>query len=767
MPFSRMILTWLASLMLAAVALLGLALATPAQAQGLSLSGLTGSGGEAGEQQAQVDPQALRASLDQIITTLENDAQRGELLTKLKELRQATETVANGEGSSGGSQTGQGGLLGALADSFTEYGDQAQAGQAPLDIWAQRTLRAGEDLESILAATSRSELLRDLAEAAMLLAVWAGLLFVLIGAGRLLARRHDWPRVLPPEPRGWMLVEHFLRKALLWMLAFAVMLAALSWIEVSQAARTIVLVVAYITMCGKLLSTVFDVVISLFTRGHRWVAVAILRQGVLGRLFVIGAMAALGDAANSERMSEQMGAELAGWISVICNVLAGLISGGVVIRYRRPVRHLISNRPYPQRREKTTSQEVINIIGRLWHVPALLLIGASLLAIFFSAGEADGAFTRAIVCAALLVLTLVINGVIHRHSEKATHRRRKSQYRRRLERFGYTLSYFVFWAIFAELSLRVWGLSFLGIGEEGAISARIGQALLGVGVTVLLAWLAWIFADTAIQRALTTSARSRGRRVHSARAQTITPMIRNAIFITIIVIAVIVGLANLGVNVTPLLAGAGVIGLAIGFGAQTLVQDLITGLFILIEDSLTIDDFVDVGGHMGTVERLSLRTVRLRDLDGIVHIIPFSQIKGIQNFSREFGIALMRIHVPHDMKIDDAIELMRSVADDLRQDPMMRHYVWSPLEVQGVQAFEQGTALLRIRMRTAPVMQWDVARAFNLRLKQRLDEQGLSLAMPRMNVTMENAEPGGEFQETRDDASQGPATPRQHMSAQG
>lgn len=760
MPHSRhWMLVWLASLMLALITLL----APGAHAQGVSVPNLAGDGGDQGGQQAQADPQALRDALDQVISTLEDDAQRGELLARLKELRQATQIAESGEGVTGEPRQG---LLGALADSFTEYGDQAQAGQAPLDIWAERTQRAGEDLESLLATTSREELARDLVEAAALTGVWVGLLVVLIGAGRLLARRHGWPKVLPPEPRGWMLVVHFLRKVLPWALAFAVMLAALNWLEASQAARTIVLVMAYITLCGRLLSTVFDVVISLFTRGHRRIAVAILRQRVLGRLFIIGSLAALGDAASSERLAEQMGAELAGWVSVSCNILAALISGGIVVRFRRPVTHLIQNRPYSQRREKSARRDIVSVIGRLWHVPALLLIGASLLAIFFSAGEADGAFSRAIVCAALLVLTLVINGVIQRYSEKTTHKRRKSQYRRRLERFGYTVSYFFFWAIFAELSLRIWGLSFLGIGEEGAISARIGQALLGAGVTVLLAWLAWIFADTGIQRALSASARSRGRRVHSARAQTITPMIRNAIFITIVVIALIVGLANLGVNVTPLLAGAGVIGLAIGFGAQTLVQDLITGLFILIEDSLTIDDFVDVGGHMGTVERLSLRTVRLRDLDGIVHIIPFSQIKGIQNFSREFGIALMRIHIPHDMKIDDAIELMRSVAEDLRQDPMMRHYVWSPLEVQGVQSFEQGTALLRIRMRTAPVMQWDVARAFNLRLKQRLDELGQTLAIPRMSVSMENVSPesGAESRETGRDT---PAEPEWNRATQG
>lgn len=738
MPFFRIrsvaLVTWL---------LLGLILlATPmAQAQGLSLPSLGGDGGE-GEQQAQQDPQALRESLDQVITTLENDAQREDLLARLKELHAATEPMAEGEDDAPNQ-----GLLGALADSFTDYGEQAE-GRTPLDVWEQRSQSAGEDLESLLAATSQAELLRDALEAVVLLGVWFALLSLLIGAGRLLARRHGWPLIPPPEPRAWMLVAHFLRKVLPWTLAFVVMFAVLYWLEMRTTARICVLVVAYIGLCGRLLSAVFDVVISLFTRGHRRIAVAILRRKALKWLFVIGALAALGDAANSDRLAAQLGSDLAGWLSVSANVIAALLSGMLVLRIKRPVKHLIRNRPYSQRRDKTTRREIVNVVGRLWHVPALLLIGASLAAIFFSAGEADHAFTRAIICAALLVLTLVTNGVIQRHSEKATRRRRKSQYRRRLERFGYTLTYFVFWAIFAELSLRVWGLTLFGLGDEGAISMRIGQALLGIGATVLLAWLAWIFADTAIQRALMASAKSRGWRAHSARAQTITPMIRNVIFITIVVIAAIVGLANLGVNVTPLLAGAGVIGLAIGFGAQTLVQDLITGLFILIEDSLSIDDFVDVGGHMGTVERLSLRTVRLRDLDGIVHIIPFSQIKGIQNFSREFGIALMRIHIPHDMKIDDAIELMREVADDLRQDPMMRHYVWSPLEVQGVQSFEQGTALLRIRMRTAPVMQWDVARAFNLRLKQRLDSDGQNLAMPRMSVAMENTAPGTAAKET-------------------
>ncbi|SDL21476.1 Small-conductance mechanosensitive channel [Modicisalibacter muralis] len=710
-----------------------LSVAAPtAQAQGLSIPGMGGGGGSGESAGEAVDPQALRDSLDRVIATLENEAQRKELLAQLKELRTATGSAAGG-----GTDMPHQGLLGALADSLSDFDAKAKAGQSPLDIWARRSRNAFEDLEALFTSTTRIGVLRNLAEAGILLGVWFGLLSLLIGAGRLIAKRRDWPLVLPPEPRAGLLAAHFLRRVLPWALAFAVMLASLRWLAVPEAARAIVLVIAYITLCGRLLSSVFDVVISLFTRGHRRVAVAILRQQALRRLFVIGALAALGDAVSSDQLTALLGEDLAGWLAVSASVLAGLVSGRLVLRIKRPVKHLIRNRPYAQRRDTTSVRELTRLLARLWHVPALLLIGASLAAILITVGDAGDAFAKALICAALLVLTLVVNGVLRRHSEKATHRKRKSQYRQRLERFGYTLAHCVFWVIFAELSLRVWDASLLGIGEGGAISARIGQALLGIILTVLLAWLVWIFADTAIQRALNVSAKSRGRRVHSTRAQTITPLIRNVIFFTIVTIAAIVGLANLGVNVTPLLAGAGVIGLAIGFGAQTLVQDLITGMFILIEDSLSIDDFVDVGGHMGTVEKLSLRTVRLRDLDGIVHIIPFSQIKGIQNFAREYGIALMRIRVPHTMKIDDAIDVVREVADELRQDPMMRHHIWSPLELQGIESFDQGAAIMRVRMRTGPLMQWDVARAFNLRLKQRLDSDGTEVAMPRMSVVLE------------------------------
>ena len=197
------------------------------------------------------------------------------------------------------------------------------------------------------------------------------------------------------------------------------------------------------------------------------------------------------------------------------------------------------------------------------------------------------------------------------------------------------------------------------------------------------------------------------------------------------------GLSTLGVDVTPLLAGAGIIGLAVGFGAQTLVQDLITGLFIVVEDSMSVGDFVEINGFMGTVEGFNLRTVRLRDLEGVVHHITFSKISSIHNMSRQFGIALIKIRIPRELPIDDAILLMEETAEELRTQPDMRWLIWSPLEMQGIHSFEEGCPVLRMRMRTKPECQWDVSRAFNLLLKRNMEERYIDVAAPRINVQMD------------------------------
>lgn len=672
----------------------------------------------------------LQRSLDQVIKTLDDEGQRKQLVNELEALRDANSQVAGQEG-----LTTQQGLLGALADTFSDLGEQASSDQSPVSEWKRQLKEGWTDWSDLLIATGNAELARFGINMVVLLAVWIGFLVLFIALGRVIAARNNWPLDLPRDPRGGLMAFHFLRRLLPWALSFAVTLGIAQLLPESSG-RLVALVIAYVALCGRVLSVVVETVISMFTSGHRYTAVQLLHRDSLRPLFMIGAFIALGDALSTVRITDIIGQDLAGLMSVLTNILAAILSVRFIIRFKRPIRHLIVSRPYSDRRDSSSAIEMVRVLGGLWHVPALLLVGGSLVAIFISGGDVGSALAKSIISAALLVLALVVIGLIRRGAVRRS-KRRRSEYRERLERFGYVLARVLTWIVFGELFLQVWGGSLIGIGQQGMASVRIGQALLAIGFTVMIAWLAWIFADTAIQRALVSSAGSRGRRVNLARAQTITPMIRNVIFITILIIATIVGLANLGVNVTPLLAGAGVIGLALGFGAQTLVQDLITGIFIIIEDSLAVDDFVRINGHMGSVEGLTLRTVRLRDLDGIVHIITFSRIDSIHNMSRQFGIALMKIRIPYDMKIDDAIQLMQENALALRQDPMMRHHIWSPLEMQGIHAFEDGCPILRMRFRTSPEMQWDVMRAFNLMLKRRMEEQSFDLGVPRISVGME------------------------------
>lgn len=720
---------WIINIVVGVMLTLLVGVISHAQAQSVALPNL---GGSDSSETQEVSGERFQSSLNDVISLLENEEQRTDLLNSLRELQVTADATEE-------DHVARQGLLGALADTLTDIGEQAQAGDSPIDEWSRQLVQGAADLRALNAGAARGEAFREVADGAVLAVIWGTLLVVMITFGRLVATRRNWPLDLPRDPKAWLLAVHFLRRMLPWTLAFAIILGISQLLSYSPG-RTLVLVVAYICLCGRALSVVFETVIAFFSRGHRFTAVQLLQQKALRGLFVIGALIALGDAVNSTRLVELLGSELSSLVSVLANMLAALIAARFIFKFKRPVRHLICNRPYKQRRDASTAVEMIRALGGLWHIPALLIVGGSLLAIFITVGDVGTALARSIISASLLVLTLVIAGLLRRQSVrmgKRRHRHRYSQYRKRLERFGFVLAHICTWMVFAELSMQVWGGSLFGIGQEAVASARIGQALISLGSTLLLAWLVWIFADTALQRALTSSARSRGRRVNQARAQTITPMIRNVIFVTILIITFIVGLANLGVNVTPLLAGAGVIGLAIGFGAQTLVQDLITGIFILIEDSLAVDDFVQINTHMGTVEGLTLRTVKLRDLDGVVHIITFSRIESIHNMSRQFGIALMRIRIPYDMKIDDAITLMQETAQELRKDPMMRHYIWSPLEMQGVQGFEDGCPILRMRFRTAPEMQWDVSRAFNLLLKQRMESQQIDLGIPRLSVSME------------------------------
>jgi small conductance mechanosensitive channel len=262
------------------------------------------------------------------------------------------------------------------------------------------------------------------------------------------------------------------------------------------------------------------------------------------------------------------------------------------------------------------------------------------------------------------------------------------------------------------------------------IGQRISGSLFSIGVTVVVLALIYGFVSTSIERHLSRKDKD-GRPIQaSARVRTLLPMVRNAIFIIFAVVAGIVILSEAGVNIGPLLAGAGVIGVAVGFGSQTLVKDFLTGLFIVIENAIAIGDVVKIGSHSGTVESMTIRTIRLRDADGAVHVVPFSEANQIVNMTKDFAYALITVGVAYNSDLRKVMDVIKAVGEEIRQDPKFRVSILDPIEVLGIDSFAASAIMLQARIRTRPGRQWDVKRALLLRLKERFDQEKIEIPFP-------------------------------------
>jgi len=689
-----------------------LALLPLASTQAAGLPGLLGSS------TTQAQPtEPLGQSLDEVIKNLENDQQRSKLLADLKKLRDATKQAQ---------PEAEIGVLGLIGSTLGDLEKQFSGADSPTYRWSREIEQAKDELVALMLPAS--QWLPIIFAFALIIMVWSLLAALLIWVSHRVRLRFGLSEELPQHPKAVDMLRFALRKLGPWLVAL-VITVYMSYALPSSLGKDLAMVLAYALVIGTCFSATCVILFSLLDGPHRHHALHILRHQAFRPLWWIGSFAAFGEALSDPRLVATLGVHLAHTAATFANVMAALSTGLFIIRFRRPIAHLIRNQPLSRRLTRRALSDSIELIGTYWYVAALILVGVSLVATFISAGDTSTALRQSLICTVLVVLCMVINGLVRRHAQKPQRgHKRHALYSDRLKSFVYTLVHLMVWLVFIELGLRVWGMSLISFTEGDG--HEISVKLFSLGGTLLFAWLIWILSDTAVHHALTRSRKG----LANARAQTMMPLIRNVLFVAIFIIALIVALANMGMNVTPLLAGAGVIGLAIGFGAQSLVADLITGLFIIIEDSLAIDDYVDVGGHLGTVEGLTIRTVRLRDIDGIVHTIPFSEIKSIKNYSREFGYAIFRVAIPYNMEIDDAIKLMRDVGQKMRTDPLQRRNIWSPLEIQGVESFESGSAILRARFKTAPIKQWEVSRAFNLSLKRHLDEAGLDLATPRLSV---------------------------------
>ncbi|MBT3791808.1 MAG: mechanosensitive ion channel [Rhodospirillales bacterium] len=279
--------------------------------------------------------------------------------------------------------------------------------------------------------------------------------------------------------------------------------------------------------------------------------------------------------------------------------------------------------------------------------------------------------------------------------------------------------------------LDVWGVDTLGwlASEEGTVV--IGKSVT-VAIILLMAFVAWEGLNLAIGRYLDgIDDNIKG----AARARTLLPLMRTTAAIVILLLTVLVVLSEIGVNIGPLLAGAGVFGLAIGFGSQKLVQDVITGLFILIEDTLAIGDVVRFDSdHAGTVEALSIRSVCLRDLAGNVHTLPFSEVKTILNMTKDWSYYALDVGVGYRENVDHVITVLKEIGDDLKADPEFGVHMLESIDVLGLDQFGDSAVIIKARIKTKPLQQWIVGREFNRRMKERFDAENIEIPFPHQTI---------------------------------
>jgi small conductance mechanosensitive channel len=289
--------------------------------------------------------------------------------------------------------------------------------------------------------------------------------------------------------------------------------------------------------------------------------------------------------------------------------------------------------------------------------------------------------------------------------------------------------------IFASLALlQAWGVdSFSWL--ETATGRKVAGSLFAIAIVMVAALILWELFISGIERYL-SGLDGKGRPIaRSARARTLLPLLRTTVLVVIVSIVAMIVLSELGFDIGPLLAGAGVVGIAIGFGSQALVKDVITGLFILVEDTLAIGDVVDVGnGHSGVVEAISIRTIRLRDAAGTVHTIPFSEVTTVQNLTKDFAYYVADVGVSYREDTDQVTAVLREVAEEMRQDPDFGPMMLEPLEVIGVDRFEESAVIIKVRMKTMPIRQWSVGREFNRRMKRAFDQHGIEMPFPHRTL---------------------------------
>ena len=288
--------------------------------------------------------------------------------------------------------------------------------------------------------------------------------------------------------------------------------------------------------------------------------------------------------------------------------------------------------------------------------------------------------------------------------------------------------------IFAE----IWDLNLFGF-LQALVGERTAKVLVNFSITALLAYALWGVVSTAVghiagEKAQAAGPGDEGGGGGGSRLGTVLPLFRKFLFITLLIMLVMILLSSLGVDIGPLIAGAGIVGIAIGFGAQTLVKDIVSGLFFLLDDAFRVGEYVTIGDTKGTVEKISVRSLRLRHHNGPLHTVPFGEIQTLTNWSRDWAIMKFEIRVSFETDVDMVRKIIKKVGIAMMDDEELAPLLLEPLKSQGVNRMDDSSFIIRCKFTSIPGQQFYIRREAYARIQAAFEEKGIKFAPRRVIV---------------------------------
>jgi small-conductance mechanosensitive channel len=415
--------------------------------------------------------------------------------------------------------------------------------------------------------------------------------------------------------------------------------------------------------------------------------------------------------------------------------LCGIV---IVLQCRRSVAARIRS----PRANPGVGGRIRNRLAAIWHLVAIFYIAG--LWMVWAAEVRNGylriwhifLLTVGVMIAARLVSIVVLGGLDRAFRIPAETNARFPGLEKRADRYypllRRTVSGILVVITFLAL-LQAWGINTFSWFNTNALGGRLVSASLTVLVAAAVAVAVWEGVNASMDHHLATLTKQ-AQYAKSARLRTLLPILRTVLLATLVGVFGLTVLSEIGVNIAPLLAGAGILGVAIGFGSQKLVQDFITGIFLLLENAMQVGDWVTVAGLSGSVENLSIRTMRLRAGDGSVHIIPFSSVSTVTNVNRGIGNAAITVSVPLAEDSDHVSEVLSDIARDMRGEPRFAEMMRSDLQLWGVDKVDSGIVTIVGQIVCTDSGRWGVQREFNRRMALRFKELGIRIATPVQTI---------------------------------